>query len=91
MDTLTVEFVAAFVVGLLLLFIIIRLFYAPLRIAIKLFLNSVVGGALLAFLNFAGAVVGVNIGINALTCVVTGALGVPGIALLLFLQILLKA
>ena len=90
MDTFSIEFASAFVVGLLLLFIIVRLFYTPLRIAIKLFLNSIAGGVLLAFLNFAGAVVGVNIGINVLTCVVTGVLGVPGIALLLFLQILLK-
>lgn len=91
MDNLTLEFVTAFVVGLILLFVIIRLFYAPIRIACKLFLNSVAGGALLAFLNFAGTLVGINIGINALTCAITGVLGVPGIALLLFLQILLKA
>lgn len=85
-----VEFVAAFVIGLILLFVLIRLLYTPLRLALKLFVNSIFGGILLCFLNFAGMVLKINIGINLITCAVAGVLGVPGIALLLFLQIILN-
>lgn len=91
METQTIEFVAAFVIGLMLLFILIRLFYTPVRIACKLFFNALAGGALLWVLNFAGSLAGIQIGINAVTAAVTGVLGVPGIALLLLLQIILKA
>ena len=83
-------FIAAFAAGLVLLFILIRLFYAPLRLAFKLFLNAIAGGVILFLINFAGALCGIYIGINAVTCAIAGVLGVPGIALLLFLQILLS-
>ncbi len=91
METQTLEFIAAFVLGLMLLFILIRLFYTPLRIAFKLVLNAVAGGVLLMVINFAGTLAGISIGINVVTAAVTGVLGVPGIALLLLLQIVLRA
>lgn len=91
MNTSPAEFVAAFAVGLILLFILIRLFYTPLRIAFKLLLNSIIGGILLFFINFTGSLCGIYIGINVITCATAGVLGVPGISLLLFLQMLLQA
>lgn len=89
MDAQAFEFITAFSAGLVLLFILIRLFYAPLRLAFKLFLNAIAGGVMLFLINLAGSLCGIYIGINVMTCAVSGVLGVPGIALLLFLQILL--
>ncbi|MBQ2966878.1 MAG: pro-sigmaK processing inhibitor BofA family protein [Clostridia bacterium] len=85
------EFFVAFVLGLILLFILIRLLYVPLRMALKLFINSIAGGALLLFLNLLLRLFGMSVGINAVTSAIAGVLGVPGIALLLFLQIILRA
>ena len=84
------EALTAFVLGLILLFILIKLLYAPLRLAIKLFINAILGGALLVFLNLVLKIFGITIGINFVTAMVTGVLGVPGISLLLFLQIILN-
>ncbi len=85
------EFFVAFALGLILLFILIRLLYVPLRMALKLFINSIAGGALLLFLNLLLRLFGMSVGINAVTSAIAGVLGVPGIALLLFLQIILRA
>ena len=54
MNTQAVEFIAAFSIGLLLLFMLIRLFYTPLKLAFKLFLNAISGGVILFFINLAG-------------------------------------
>ena len=90
MNATPTQFITAFCIGLLLLFVLVRLFLTPIRLAIKLFLNSLAGGLLLLIINLAGSMAGINIGVNLATCALTGTLGVPGIALLLFLQIILK-
>lgn len=85
------EIFLAFVVGMLLLFILIKLLYVPIRMAIKLFINSIAGGLLLLFLNLLLGIFGISVGVNFLTSAITGVLGIPGIALLLLLQIILVA
>ena len=65
------------------------MFFAPLKIAFKLVGNAVVGGLLLLFINFVGGIVNIQIGINLVTAVVAGVLGVPGVALMLILQVVL--
>ena len=86
-----IEIFLAFVVGMLLLFILIKLLYVPIRMAIKLFINSIAGGLLLLFLNLLLGIFGISVGVNFLTSAITGVLGIPGIALLLLLQIILVA
>ena len=85
------EIFLAFVIGMLLLFILIKLLYVPIRMAIKLFINSIAGGLLLLFLNLLLGIFGISVGVNFLTSAITGVLGIPGIALLLLLQIILAA
>ena len=84
------EAATAFVLGLVLLFILVKILYAPIRLALKLFVNAFLGGALLVFLNLVLKIFGISIGVNFVTAIVTGVLGVPGISLLLFLQIILN-
>ncbi|HHU75399.1 MAG TPA: pro-sigmaK processing inhibitor BofA [Firmicutes bacterium] len=78
--------VIAFVFGLFLLYLLVRVLYLPLRIFLKLLGNALVGGILLAIFNAIGSLWGLTIGINILTAFVTGILGIPGIILLLILQ-----
>lgn len=85
------EIFLAFVIGMLLLFVLIKLLYVPIRMAIKLFINSIAGGLLLLFLNLLLGIFGISVGVNFLTSAITGVLGIPGIALLLLLQIILVA
>ena len=83
--------IAAYAVGLVLLFFLIRIFYTPLKFAIKLVGNAVAGGLFLVFINLVGGIVNIQIGINIFTALTVGLLGVPGAALMLILQVVLGA
>ena len=56
---------------------------------LKLLLNSAVGMGIIALVNLlgAGAGAGIHIGINPVTAILVGLLGVPGVILILILQI----
>lgn len=69
------------VIGLILLFLIIKLFKWPL----KIILNGIFGVILLYVVNLIGANFGITIGINIVTALIAGTLGIPGvIALIIF-------
>ncbi|MGB3960230.1 MAG: pro-sigmaK processing inhibitor BofA family protein [bacterium] len=87
MENLTVLISYAF--GLLLLYLIARLFLVPLRILVRLLYNGIIGGLLLWLVNLVGSFFGVMIPINPITALAAGFLGVPGVILLLLLQYLL--
>lgn len=79
----------AFVGALLMLFLLGKLLAWPTRKLGKLILNGVIGGLLLMLLNFVGSFIGIRLAINPLTALIAGTFGVPGIALLLLLPVLL--
>ncbi|MBE7042037.1 MAG: pro-sigmaK processing inhibitor BofA [Ruminococcaceae bacterium] len=73
------------VVGILLLFVGIRLFLKPLKLLFRLGINSIAGLMTLVCFNFLQGITGVTIGINLFSALLTGFLGLPGAALLLLL------
>jgi len=82
--------IVAYAIGLIMLFFIIRVFYTPIKIALKLLFNAIAGGIFLLFINVVGGIVNIQIGINIFTALVVGVLGVPGAALMLILQVVLS-
>ena len=68
---------------------VLRLFAAPLKLAGKLLVNTLLGFAVLIIVNFLGSFIGISLGVNWINAVVIGLLGLPGVALLLVLQWLL--
>ena len=77
--------------GLVLLFLVVacvRLFSAPLKVALRVLINSVLGA--LWLLNLTGGVTGIALGLNIFNSLTVGILGVPGLFLLLLLQWVLK-
>lgn len=76
-----IELIVYGAVGLILLFLIIKLFKWPL----KIMLNGIFGVILLYVVNLIGANFGITIGINIVTALIAGTLGIPGvIALIIF-------
>ena len=53
----------------------------------KIILNSILGGILIWLINLAGITWGLHIGINVITMLTVGLLGVPGAVLLTVLAI----
>lgn len=79
--------------GLVLLFLVVacvRLFSAPLKVALRVLINSVLGFGALWLLNLTGGMTGIALGLNIFNSLTVGILGVPGLFLLLLLQWVLK-
>lgn len=79
----------AYLLGLVLLYIIGIILVIPIRILIKLVINGIIGGIALFLFNLIGGIFGVSLVINPLNAIIVGILGVPGVVLLLILQMLL--
>ena len=86
MYDIDINFVLAFLFGIFVLYLLARILYFPLRIFFRFLVNSIAGGILLAIFNYFGAFWGLQIGLNIVTALVVGLLGIPGIILLLILQ-----
>ena len=69
-----------YAVGLMIIYFFGRALIMPIKILLKLMLNSVIGGAVLLMVNIIGPSVGITVPLNLLTAVITGVLGVPGAA-----------
>lgn len=86
MFNLDINFILAFFFGVLVIYLLARLLYFPLRIFFRFLINTLAGGLLLALFNIIGAFWGVQIGLNVVTALIVGLMGVPGVVLLLILQ-----
>ena len=75
--------------GLVILFLavaIVKLFSAPLKIALRVALNSALGFGAVWLLKLTTAVTGLSLGLNLFNAVTIGILGIPGLGLLLLMQ-----
>lgn len=77
----------AYAFGILLLYVIGRIFFMPLKLVFKLVYNALIGGIMLWALNFIGANFGFTIAINPVTALIAGFLGIPGVILLVLFKI----
>lgn len=84
MDTNMLLIYVACIIGII---IIGKIFIVPIKIITKIVINSILGAILLYVINLIGTVWGLHIGVNAITALVVGILGIPGAILLLILTI----
>ena len=79
--------------GLLAVFFLlalVRIFRAPLRLALKVLGNTLLGFLALWGVNLSAAVTGISLGINLWNALVVAVLGFPGLILLLLTQWVLR-
>ncbi|MCR2044262.1 pro-sigmaK processing inhibitor BofA family protein [Anaerosalibacter massiliensis] len=81
--------ILAYAFGLVLLYLIGMLLVIPIKIIGKLIINGILGGIILFVVNLVGGIFGLSIVINPLNALIVGFLGIPGIILLLILQVIL--
>ena len=75
--------------GFTLLFLVVvclRLFAAPLKLALKVAFNSALGFGAVWLLNLTTSVTGLSLGLNWFNALLIGILGLPGFGLLLLVQ-----
>jgi inhibitor of the pro-sigma K processing machinery len=80
------QMVVYFLVAIAGLFILGRVLTWPFKFLFKLLINSVLGIVLLVITNILGSGFGIEIGLNAITVLVAGFLGVPGVLFLLIFK-----
>lgn len=86
---MNLNIVLTFALGIILLFLVARLLFGPLRIVGRLIWNALLGGVLLYLINLVGGKVGLHLPLNPVSALVVGFLGIPGVILLLVLQYLI--
>lgn len=79
---ISLDMIVYALVGLALLFLIIKLLKWPLKILI----NGILGIILLYIANIVGSYIGFVIPINAISALIAGFLGIPGIIFLVLFQ-----
>lgn len=81
------ENIAALLIPAVLGILLVRLMALPLRFAAKLMLHSGCGLLCLGLLNSVSGFTGIYFPVNAVTVLIAGFLGLPGMALMALLEI----
>lgn len=76
-------------IGVAVLFVVLKLLALPMKIIIKLVINGLVGGLIIFVINLIGANFGFMIDLNWITALIVGLLGVPGVVIVAILQFVL--
>ena len=72
----------AYALGIFALYVVGYMFLVPIKILLRLVINSVAGAVAILLINWIGSFWGVHISLNILSAVLVGILGVPGAILL---------
>ena len=79
------KIIAALLIGFFVI-ALIRVFRTPLRVALKLLVNTLLGFLALWVVRLTAGITGITLGLNLLNALVIGVLGLPGFVLLLLVQ-----
>lgn len=84
-----VGIILAYSAGIMLIFMLSWIFIKPLKLLGRLILNSLLGALIMMIFNYFSKFTGVYIGVNEVTALLLGILGVPGFFALLIVKLLL--
>jgi len=79
----------AWVAGIIIVLFFGKALKVPLKIAMRLLLNSLLGGMVILVINFLGQYINFHISLNFFSALIVGTLGLPGVILLVILKYLL--
>lgn len=71
------------------LFIFGRIFVVPIKIIWKLIINSMLGGLFIFIINLIGSYFNFHIGLNLVTSIFVGILGIPGAIVIVIIKLFL--
>ena len=71
------------------LFIFGKIFIIPIRTIFKLVMNSILGGLTIFIINIIGSFFNFHIGLNLITSIFVGILGIPGAIVIIIIKLLL--
>ena len=74
---------------ILFLFIFGKIFIVPMKIIMKLIINSLLGAITIWIINLIGAFFNFHIGLNLITSIFVGILGIPGAIVIIIIKLIL--
>lgn len=83
------EYIGYFLLAIIGLIILAKIFSWPFRILGKLIINCILGIILLVVVNMVGQFFNFYIGINIWTTLIAGCLGIPGVIFLIIFKLFL--
>ena len=81
--------ILAYSAGIMLIFMLSWILVVPLKIVGKFIINALLGGLLIILFNFFGQYTNVFIGINEITALTVGILGIPGFIAILIIKLII--
>jgi len=81
--------IIAYIACIFFLFIFGKVFIVPIKTILKLVINSVLGGLVIFIINFVGSFWGFHIGLNLITSIFVGLLGIPGAIVIVIIKLFL--
>ena len=81
--------IIAYIACIFFLFIFGKIFIVPITTLLKLIINSVLGGVLIFIINFIGSFFNFHIGLNLITAIFVGILGIPGAIAIVIIKLLI--
>jgi len=72
----------AYALGMFALYVVGYMFLVPIKIILRLLINSIAGAAAILLINWIGSNWDIHISLNVFSAVIVGILGVPGAILL---------
>ncbi len=81
--------ILAYTAGIMLVFMTSWIFFKPLKFLGRIILNSLIGAVILIVFNYFGRYTAVYIGVNEITALIIGILGLPGFVALLLVRLLI--
>ena len=71
------------------LFIFAKIFIIPIKTIFKLVMNSILGGLTIFIINLIGTFFNFHIGLNLITSIFVGILGIPGAIVIVIIKLIL--
>lgn len=81
--------ILVYVAAIILIIIIGKIFIVPLKTILKLIINSLLGGVLIFLINLIGGYFNFHIGLNIITSIFVGLLGIPGAIVIVIIKLIL--
>ena len=82
--------IIAYIACIFFLFIFGKIFIVPIKTILKLIVNSILGGITIFIINLIGSIWGFHIGLNLITSVFVGVLGIPGALVIIIIKLILS-
>ena len=81
--------IIAYIACIFFLFIFGKIFIVPIKTIFKLIINSILGGLTIFIINLIGSIWGFHIGLNLITSIFVGVLGIPGAIVNIIIKLIL--